>query len=180
MLIRDAKPGDEAAVQDVIFTVLREYGLQPDPDGADSDLKDLRAVYVRHGGAFRVITDADGQIVGCGGLRPAADGDVELRKMYLLPQVRRQGLGRRLLEDLISAARRQGHARIVLDTASVLKEAIALYRARGFQPYENEKRARRCDQSFVLSLTKAAGPTKAGPTRRPRSGVPYAHFFLPG
>ena len=154
MLIRDARPGDESAVQDVVFSVLREYGLKPDPDGTDADLKDLQTFYVKRGGTFRIVTDAEENIVGCGGLLPVGDGDVELRKMYLLPQMRRQGLGRRLLEDLIGVARALGHARMVLDSASVLKEAIALYRSRGFQPYENENRVWRCDQSFFLELAE--------------------------
>lgn len=150
--IRDAVPGDESAVQEVVFSVLREYGLKPDPDGTDSDLSDLQSFYVNRAGTFRIITDGAGNIVGCGGLLPVATGDVELRKMYLLPQARGQGLGRQLLEDLIATARARGHARIVLDTASVLKEAIGLYRMRGFQPFENPERVRRCDQSFLLNL----------------------------
>ena len=150
--IRDAVPGDESAVQKMVFSVLREYGLIPDPDGPDADLKDLQAFYINRAGTFRIVTDDAGYIVGCGGLLPAANGDVELRKMYLLPQVRGRGLGRRLLEDLIATARAQGHARMVLDTASLLKEAIGLYRSRGFQPYENPDRVRRCDQSLFLDL----------------------------
>lgn len=73
--------------------------------------------------------------------------------MYLTPAVRGKGLGRRLLEDLLAMARSRGHRRVVLDTASVLKEAIALYRSRGFQPYDNPDRVQRCDQSMFLKLT---------------------------
>ena len=151
-VIRDAAAGDESAVQTVVFSVLREYGLQPDPDGTDADLNDLQSFYLDRAGTFRIVTDAAGHIVGCGGLLPVSAGDVELRKMYLLPEARGCGTGRRLLEDLIATARARDHARIVLDTASVLKEAIALYRKRGFQSFENPERVRRCDQSFMLNL----------------------------
>ncbi|MBI1731472.1 MAG: GNAT family N-acetyltransferase [Gammaproteobacteria bacterium] len=151
--IRDAAPGDEHAVQQVVFTTLREYGLTPNIDGTDADLKDLHEFYVRRGGVFRIVTDAHGNIVGCGGLLPMENDDVELRKMYLTPAVRGKGLGRRLLEDLLAMARSRGHRRVVLDTASVLKEAIALYRSRGFQPYDNPDRVQRCDQSMFLKLT---------------------------
>lgn len=150
--IRDALPGDEAAVQQVVFPVLQEYGLSPDVTGPDADLLDLEAFYVQRGGIFRVVTGPGGRIVGCGGLLPVHDDTVELRKMYLLPEVRGHGLGRRLLEELIESARGAGHRRIVLDTASVLKEAIALYRRRGFQPFDNPQRVRRCDQSLFLEL----------------------------
>jgi len=150
--IRDAVPGDEPAVQALVFSVLREYGLKPDPDDTDADLGDLQSFYSRRAGTFRIVIDGMGKIIGCGGLLPAGNGDVELRKMYLLPQVRGQGLGEQLLGNLIAAARAQGHARVVLDTASVLKQAIALYGKHGFQPFENPERVRRCDQSFALRL----------------------------
>jgi putative acetyltransferase len=150
--IRDAVPGDEPAVQRVVFAVLREYGLNPEPGATDSDLDDLQAAYRDCGGVFRIVTDARGGIIGCGGLLPGERGDVELRKMYLLPEHRGRGIGKRLLEDLIAAARAAGYRRVVLDTASVLKEAITLYRQRGFQPWENPERVRRCDQSYFLTL----------------------------
>lgn len=150
--IRDAVPGDEPAVQELVFSVLREYGLTPDPGGPDADLADLQKAYVRHGGVFRIVTDSGGRIIGCGGLLPAGHGDVELRKMYLLPEFRGRGIGKRLLEELIAAARAAGHRRVVLDTASVLTEAIGLYRKRGFRPWDNPERVRRCDQSCFLDL----------------------------
>jgi len=149
---RAARPGDEAAVQQVVFTVLREYGLVPEPDGVDVDLADLQGFYLRRGGAFLVVEDAAGAVAGCGGLLPVNDGDVELRKMYLAKALRGRGLGRALLEVLIDEARAMGCRRVVLDTASVLTEAIALYRARGFQPLERGPHVKRCDQAFFLDL----------------------------
>jgi putative acetyltransferase len=154
VVIRDAAAGDERAVQRIVFEALGEYGLTPDPAGIDADLADLQAAYMQRGGAFVVIVGADGGIIGCGGLRPAGDGDVELRKMYLQRDARGRGIGRHLLETLIERARAGGHRRIVLDTASVLVEAIALYRHRGFTPFENPHRVRRCDQSFFLELAR--------------------------
>ena len=150
--IRNATIGDETPVQELIFSVLREYGLKPDPEGTDADLKDLQSSYTNHQGVFRIVADSGGRIFGCGGLLPLGNGDVELRKMYMLPEVRGQGIGKQLLEDLIGISRTQGHKRIVLDTASVLKEAIGLYRKRGFQPYDNPHRVWRCDHSFFLHI----------------------------
>lgn len=155
--IRDAIPGDEAAVQQVVFPVLREFGLTPDVHGPDVDLEDLQAAYAQRGGVFRVVTDGDGRIVGCGGFRPLSgdavgENAVELRKMYLLPEWRGRGLGRRLLEDLITRARTAGHRRMVLDTAAVMTDAIALYKRSGFISFENPQRLRRCDLSLSLDL----------------------------
>src|SRR5712692_4033583 len=83
---RDARKGDEAAVQARVASVLNEYRLARDPGATDADLADLKASYLDRGGVFRVLVSGGGTIVGCGGLYPPADGDFEIRKMYFVPQ----------------------------------------------------------------------------------------------
>ena len=155
--LREAAPADAPAIRAVVFTVLEEYGLSPSPSSTDADLDDIIASYAARGGLFRVITSADGAVVGCGGLYPIDRTEAELRKMYLLKDARGQGLGRMLLNDLIAAARERGFERVVAETASVLREAIGLYRSSGFLPYKRAHMASRCDQAFVLALTRDAG-----------------------
>jgi GNAT superfamily N-acetyltransferase len=150
---RDARGGDEAGIRALVFGVLAEYGLVPDPapGGTDADLIDVVASYAGRGGVFRVVTRGD-EIVGCGGLFPLDGGEAEIRKMYLAPEVRGQGLGRKLLQELIDAARARGFQRIVLETATVLREAIALYQRFGFVPVTRAHLAGRCDKAMALSL----------------------------
>lgn len=149
--MRPAAPADGPAIRRIVFAVLEEYGLTPDPAGADADLDDIQANYLDRGGAFHVVV-ADGAIVGCGGLYPLADGTAEIRKMYLLPAARGHGLGSAMLERLLDDARARGFRRVTLETASVLREAIALYRKRGFVVVEHENRVKRCDLAFALEL----------------------------
>ncbi|MCR4296573.1 MAG: GNAT family N-acetyltransferase, partial [Elusimicrobia bacterium] len=80
--------------------------------------------------------------------------EAEVRKMYLLPETRGHGYGRELLRSLIDFARQAGFKRVVLETASVLKEAISLYRSFGFTPVQREHLASRCDQAYVLDLVQ--------------------------
>jgi GNAT superfamily N-acetyltransferase len=155
--IREATNADGEAVRDVVSSVLAEYGLAYDPDTTEADLADLDSAYSQRGGVFRVVTAGDGAVVGCGGLHPVSRDEIELRKMYLLPGVRGRGIGRRLLEDLLSEARRRGFARVVLETASVLREAISLYRRAGFEPIGSGDPSGRCDQAFALSLSSREG-----------------------
>ena len=54
--------------------------------------------------------------------------------MYLLPQVRGQGLGRYLLACLETEIQRRGFHHIWIETASVLKEACRLYESSGYLP----------------------------------------------
>jgi GNAT superfamily N-acetyltransferase len=75
----------------------------------------------------------------------------ELRKMYLAPPARGLGLGRRLLDRAIAFARGSGYERVELTTASVLTQAIGMYRRHGFTPIERAMPGR-CDQAYALSL----------------------------
>lgn len=149
---RDARRGEEAAIQALVVTVLNEYGLAPDAANTDADLADLSASYFDRGGVFRVLLGPEGRVMGCGGLYPLNGSEAEIRKMYLLPQARGRGFGRSLLEDLVQCARERGYERVVLETASVLKEAISLYRSFGFVPFAREHIACRCDQAMALEL----------------------------
>ena len=149
---REATASDAAAIRSVVFSVLAEYGLSPDADGIDADLNDVASSYGERGGSFRVVTSLDGRVVGCGGLYPLTESDAEIRKMYLLREARGLGLGRALLDELIALATERRFKRVVVETAAVLKEAISLYRRRGFVPFAHDHLAKRCDQAYVLNL----------------------------
>lgn len=150
--LRPATNADGPAVRDLVFGVLREYGLEPDPEETDADLNDLEASYLSRGGTFDVLEAADGRIAGSVGLYPLEPGVCELRKMYLATDARGRGQGRRLLDHALAAARARGFRRVILETASVLNEAIALYQRYGFRPYQAEQVSSRCDQTYVLDL----------------------------
>jgi putative acetyltransferase len=150
---RDAIAGDEPAIRALVFGVLAEYGLAPDRDDTDRDLDDLSAAYASRGGCFRVVYDAT-RIVGCGGLYRVDAEEAEIRKMYLLPEARGRGLGRKMLLELLETARQRGVARVVAETASVLRDAIALYVENGFVPLDRRPAACRCDLTYVLYLRR--------------------------
>lgn len=148
--IRPATNADVQKVRALIFAVLDEYDIEPAPKTTDKDLDDLEAFY--EGGAFDVLVDAEGDIIGTVGLWPMDDGVVELRKMYLKPSVRGRGLGKRLLTHAIARARSLNFRRIELQTARVLEEAIGLYEKFGFEQSPQAAIERRCDQALALDL----------------------------
>jgi putative acetyltransferase len=150
--LRPATNADGEQARDLVFTVLGEYGLKPDPDCTDADLDDIEQSYLVRGGVFHVLEEQDGAIIGSCGLYPMEPGSCELRKMYLHRAYRGRGLGRRLLEDALTHARQSGFRRVTLETASVLKEAVRLYESYGFKPHQVEHLSRRCDQAYVLDL----------------------------
>jgi putative acetyltransferase len=150
--LRPAGNTDCEGITRLVFEVLQEYGLKPDPASTDADLKDIESSYFKQGGTFLVLEDNDGSIIGAYGLYPMEKHTCELRKMYLQKAYRGKGLGKFLLEDALSRACQLGFKTVILETASVLKEAIALYKSYGFVEYQPNHMSERCDQAFALEL----------------------------
>ena len=149
---RPANNHDVSAIQTLVFSVLNSYGLSPDPTGTDQDLLDLEQAYFQVGGYFGVVENATSKIVGCFGLYPIDAQTAEVRKMYLLPEARGQGLGKACLTRLLAYAHQQGFQRLQLETNAVLKEAISLYLKFGFVPLTGHVHSGRCDQAYYLDL----------------------------
>ncbi len=84
-------------------------------------------------GAFLVAWEG-AAAVGCGALRLIDEETGELKRMYVAPEARGRGIGRRLVAALEREARGLGVRRLVLETGTRQAAALALYRALGFQP----------------------------------------------
>ena len=149
--VRSATNADRREIEDLVFGILRSYGLALDLDGTDRDLADIESNYLARGGVFDVIVNDQGAIVGTIGLYPLDETTIELRKMYFDATIRGRGLGKRLLSEMIKKAKSLGYLRIYLETASVLKQAVRLYECAGFKAV-NVKHTPRCDQAYVLEL----------------------------
>lgn len=151
-LIRDWQPTDRYSAAALIATVLQEYQLGCEPEGADRDVLHVEEAYWAKGGEFWVVEQA-GQLVGTAGYYPIARGHkaVEIRKMYLLPEARGVGLGRYLLQNLESAIVSKGFQQIWVETATVLKEAVNLYERSGYQPTTGVETAR-CDRVYMKEV----------------------------
>jgi len=150
--IRIATNGDIRAIRAVLYAVRAEFGVLCDIGANDPDLDDLERNYFERGGRFEVVEDAARRIVGCAGLYPHSAARVELCKMYLTRAARGRGLGRQLLENMLTAARRGGFREVWLETNSVLDAAKALYRRYGFQPVDEDHLLSICDEAYVLRL----------------------------
>jgi putative acetyltransferase len=152
-ILRSATNDDRTAIESLVFGVLAEYGLTPDPDDTDSDLHDIGREYFAKGGTFAVLVNEQGHIVGSVGLYAVSPTTCEIRKMYLALHARGKGLGRKLLEYALAQAKSFGFSRVELETASVLKDAIALYERYGFKKFCPPHLSPRCDAAYYANVT---------------------------
>jgi len=84
-----------------------------------------------------LLASVDGEIAGCGALRPLADVDYanacEMKRLYVRRAFRRFGLGRLLAQALIDNATSGGYSTMLLDTLDEMEAARGLYAALGFE-----------------------------------------------
>src|SRR6478672_587481 len=152
-LVRGWEERDRMAAAEVIRSVLAEYGLGWEPEGADADVLEVEKFYLDTGGEFWVI-EQQGKVIGTSAYYPVKRGmnkAVEIRKMYLLPSARGCGLGKYLLQRLEEAIASRGFQQIWIETASVLKEAVNLYEHSGYIAAEGVE-TKRCDRVYVKNL----------------------------
>jgi uncharacterized protein (DUF952 family)/GNAT superfamily N-acetyltransferase len=84
-------------------------------------------------GTFLVGWDDSGRPVCGGGVKRLGDGLAEIKRMFVVDDVRGRGHARRLLQGLEDAARRLGYSRVRLDTGPKQPHAVALYRSAGYR-----------------------------------------------
>jgi GNAT superfamily N-acetyltransferase len=92
-------------------------------------------------GLYVIVYDGRGIPVATGGWRSQdenhdgyADGDAEIKRMYVIPRARGRGLSRLVLAALEDDARAAGRTRMVLETGARLPEAVCLYTSSGYEP----------------------------------------------
>jgi GNAT superfamily N-acetyltransferase len=128
MTIRPATPAD----LDEIRAMLREYAAWLEVDlcfqNFEQELAGLPGDYAPPRGRLLIAEGA-----GCVALR-AIDGEVcEMKRLYLRPEHRGSGLGRRLVQAIIDEARSVGYRRMRLDTMPKMDSAQRLYASLGFR-----------------------------------------------
>ena len=136
--IREFLPGDEHAFRHLNEEwIIRYFALEPKDVAA---LSDPKATILDRGGRI-LLAIRGGETVGCCALVAAGPGEFEVAKMAVTENAQGFGIGRRVLEATIAAARTTGATRLFLETNSKLSPAIRLYESVGFRhiPPERQK-----------------------------------------
>jgi ribosomal protein S18 acetylase RimI-like enzyme len=99
----------------------------------DQELAGLPGDYAPPEGRLLLASFGE-EIAGCVALHKLEPGICEMKRLYLRPKFRGRGLGRALVERVLSEARSIGYRRMRLDTVEpVMKDAVAMYRRFGFR-----------------------------------------------
>jgi GNAT superfamily N-acetyltransferase len=93
--------------------------------------------YAERSGGFWVVI-GDNRVVGMFGLEAVSGGGMELRRMYVDPQMRRRGIARMMLRFAEDECRRRQNARIELSTSELQAEALSLYKSAGYKLVREE------------------------------------------
>jgi GNAT superfamily N-acetyltransferase len=160
-----------------------EYGLDSSMEafvGSSIVRAALRGWPHEQGGVWAV--ESGGRLAGCVGYTDEGDATAVLRWFVLERPLRGQGLGRRLIAELMEEVRAAGFARIRLETFSELRAAARIYREHGFEVVSSETgprwgRDEITYQHYELVLTEAQSTTTTAPPRRgspPPSRLPSA------
>ena len=149
-VIRRAVVGDREAVLRIAATGMREFGLEPDFHGLDADLGLLGEERPHVLAEF--VAEADNAICGSVVLTAKAQAIGKLSGLYVNPAYRGQGVGRALLKAAVDAGRREGLARLYLETWGKMSTAVRLYESSGWIRGEDLPASSGADRSYWLEV----------------------------
>jgi putative acetyltransferase len=133
VVVRPAMSAGDIAEARRLF---KEYEASLDVDlryqGFEQELAGLPGAYAPPWGRLLLAVD-DSAPAGCVALRALGDDVAEMKRLYVRPAARGKRVGRLLAEAVIREARLIGYSRMRLDTLPSMKDALALYRALGFE-----------------------------------------------
>lgn len=120
--------------------IFREYaeGLGVDLcfQNFEAELAALPGEYTPPQGAL-LLALVDGDVAGCGALRPLPESDYanacEMKRLYVRPAFRKFGLGRLLAQALLDRGLQAGYSAMLLDTLDAMEAARGLYASLGFE-----------------------------------------------
>lgn len=134
IVVTEAKSLAEiAAVRELFIEYAAWIGFSLAYQNFDDELASLAGKYARPSGRL-LLAHVDEAPAGCGGLRRLEPAVCEMKRLFVKPEFRGRGLGRKLAEKLISDACEMGYSTMCLDTvAKKMGNAVRLYEALGFR-----------------------------------------------
>ena len=135
--IREIRQNDNADLAKIIRSSLVEFNANKlGTVYFDESTDHLFELFSKTPGSFYFVAEKDGKILGGAGIFPTSnlpEGVCELVKMYLSPEARGLGLGKKMITLCMNTAKNAGYTKIYLETMPELNQAINVYKKLGFE-----------------------------------------------
>ena len=118
---------------DMLVSINPEFHLYLDIQHYDDEKENPSLKYALPDGRLYVDVSDDGIARGCIALRKLSDGKGEVKRLYVRPEYRGNGIATALVERIIEDARDIGYKELYLDTLPELESAVRLYKSFGFE-----------------------------------------------
>ena len=128
-----------ATVKALFMEYANTLGFDLSFQNFNTELAELPGEYSEPSGCI-LIARIDSAIVGCVALRDLGSMVCEMKRLYVQPAFRGEGVGRQLAKSIIAEARSRGYREMKLDTVASMNQAIQLYNSLGFKqtaPYRH-------------------------------------------
>jgi len=126
----------DGLLEDYIRFVTRDLkraaGVTFDPEVLLANTLGSLEKVVPPNGFTYVAEDADGTRLAMGFLRPSGPDAMEIKRLYVPPAGRGQGIGKAMVTEMLEAARARGAKAVRIDSTRNLETAIGLYQKLGF------------------------------------------------
>lgn len=125
-------PEDLTRTSNLFKEYAESLGIDLSFQNFNEELANLPGEYAPPNGCL-ILAMIEKLAVGCVALRKVSEHVCEMKRLYVQPPFRREGVGRKLALKVIEHARASGYKRMLLDTLPPMKEATSLYRSLGFK-----------------------------------------------
>jgi putative acetyltransferase len=144
--IRKATAADDEAIAELFAGYAEAHAADLGNQDVVDEGRHARRKYA--GGALMVAED-QGTILGVVAYEPWGAARARMKRMYVPPANRGQGIGRKLADAILLRAARDGHTEMVLDTSGPMIAATALYEGMGFAEFKPDYEAPGADVVYL-------------------------------
>jgi ribosomal protein S18 acetylase RimI-like enzyme len=129
---RKARSSDMDRVRELIREYAGSIGVDIEYQGLSEELAGLPGKYAEPRGAI-IVAEQEDLVVGIVALRDLGGGACEMKRLFVTNSARGMGIGRALVDRIVSEGAEKGYRAMRLDTLRSMESALGLYRAAGFR-----------------------------------------------
>ena len=127
------KQYDDFYRDDMIFMVLSAKDALRKVPSINPDLLDIKTNYIDKGNMFWIALGENNRVIGCVGYETIKPLEARIHRLYIKPELKRQGIGSALLETLVKYVKEKGYNKLSIHTGDEKYwESKLFYKAKGF------------------------------------------------